>query len=49
MKTILYLIFGAVLIGTIYVLTNGDLGAMTVWFLFYGSLALGLNQERPRR
>ena len=49
MKTILYLIFGAALIGTIYVLTNGDLGAMTVWILFYGSLALGLNQEKPRR
>lgn len=49
MKIILYLIFGAALIGTIYMLTDGDLGAITVWFLFYGSLALGLNQEKPRR
>jgi hypothetical protein len=46
MKTLLYPIFGAALIGTIYLLTNGDLGAMTVWILFYGSLTLGLKQEK---
>jgi len=37
MKILLYLTLGALSVATVYWLLNGDLEALLVWILFYGS------------